>query len=162
MAWVLRRISLGLFVLILVTLWPSRVAASSVLYSNLLVTNQIGVGSRPSGPGVEIEAADDFVLTSPASITGISFIGLVPSLSAVNLAALNVEFYRIFPLDSNTARTPAVTTRGLRESEMDSIGEFIARVLGSPEDDRVARSVRAEVQTMCRAFPLYPELTHAR
>jgi glycine hydroxymethyltransferase len=58
--------------------------------------------------------------------------------------------------------TPAVTTRGLRESEMDSIGEFIARVLGSPEDDRVARSVRAEVQTMCRAFPLYPELTHAR
>jgi glycine hydroxymethyltransferase len=57
--------------------------------------------------------------------------------------------------------TPAVTTRGLREAEMDTVGEFIARVLAAPEDERVARSVRAEVQTMCRAFPLYPELTHA-
>jgi glycine hydroxymethyltransferase len=58
--------------------------------------------------------------------------------------------------------TPAVTTRGLREAEMDTVGEFIARVLAAPDDERVSRSVRAEVQTMCRAFPLYPELTHAR
>ena len=108
-----RRTYFGLFVLvlILVTFWPSRAAASSVLYSNLAVTGQVGTASRPSGPGVEIESADDFVLTSAAKITGVSFIGLVPSLSALNLAALDVEFYRVFPLDSNTVRTPNVTTR---------------------------------------------------
>jgi hypothetical protein len=82
-----------------------------VLYSNLTLNGQIGTASRPSGPGVEIESADDFVLTSPANISGVSFIGLVPSLAALNLAALDVEFYRVFPLDSNTVRTPNVTTR---------------------------------------------------
>ena len=35
--------------------------------------------------------------------------------------------------------TPAVTTRGMREAEMDVIGDLIARVLARPDDDRVAR-----------------------
>ena len=53
--------------------------------------------------------------------------------------------------------TPAVTTRGMAEPEMDRIGEFISRVLATPEDDRVASMVRAEVEGLCRTFPLYPE-----
>src|SRR5205814_8686281 len=32
--------------------------------------------------------------------------------------------------------TPAVTTRGMREAEMETIGELITRVLRTPEDDR--------------------------
>ena len=53
--------------------------------------------------------------------------------------------------------TPALTTRGMREPEMDQVGEFIGRVLAAPEDERVARMVRAEVEDLCRRFPLYPE-----
>jgi glycine hydroxymethyltransferase len=53
--------------------------------------------------------------------------------------------------------TPAVTTRGMRESEMDRIGEFIARVLAAPADEAVLAAVKAEVQQLCREFPLYPE-----
>jgi glycine hydroxymethyltransferase len=53
--------------------------------------------------------------------------------------------------------TPAVTTRGMGEREMETIGEFIARVLGSPEDDAVAGMVRNEVEKMCRKFPLYQD-----
>jgi hypothetical protein len=109
----LRRALPGLLVLMLVILWPSHAAASSILYSNLTVTGQIGVISHPAitnGP-VEAEAADDFVLTSGANITGVSFIGLVPSLTAINLAQLAIEFYRVFPQDSDTVRTPNVPTR---------------------------------------------------
>jgi glycine hydroxymethyltransferase len=54
--------------------------------------------------------------------------------------------------------TPAVTTRGMREPEMDQIGDFISRVLASPDDDRVVRMVRDEVVKLCKRFPLYPEL----
>ena len=53
--------------------------------------------------------------------------------------------------------TPAVTTRGMAEPEMDRIGEFISRVLATPEDDRVASMVHAEVEGLCRTFPVYPE-----
>ena len=55
--------------------------------------------------------------------------------------------------------TPAVTTRGMRESEMDIIAGYITRVLEAPDDDSVLRAVRAEVKQLCRKFPLYPDLT---
>ncbi len=53
--------------------------------------------------------------------------------------------------------TPAITSRGMREPEMDRIGEFIARVLASPEDESALGRVKAEVEALCRKFPLYPE-----
>jgi glycine hydroxymethyltransferase len=53
--------------------------------------------------------------------------------------------------------TPAVTTRGMLEPEMDLIAEYIARVLASPDDDRAQTMVKAEVEQLCRKFPLYPE-----
>ena len=56
--------------------------------------------------------------------------------------------------------TPAVTTRGLREPEMEMIASFIARVLAAPDDDAVTRAVRADVEALCRKFPLYPALGH--
>jgi len=52
--------------------------------------------------------------------------------------------------------TPAVTSRGMQEAEMDAIAGFIARVLASPEDDTALRAVRSEVEGLCRKFPLYP------
>jgi glycine hydroxymethyltransferase len=53
--------------------------------------------------------------------------------------------------------TPAVTTRGMREAEMDVIGELFTRALRNPDDDRALGMVRAEVEGLCRKFPLYPE-----
>src|SRR4029079_11491757 len=53
--------------------------------------------------------------------------------------------------------TPSVTTRGMREPEMGTIGEFIARVLASPDDEAALGRVKAEVEALCRKFPLYPE-----
>jgi glycine hydroxymethyltransferase len=53
--------------------------------------------------------------------------------------------------------TPAVTTRGMREAEMDLIAELIGRVLTSPDDDRSLGAVKQEVERLCRRFPLYAE-----
>jgi glycine hydroxymethyltransferase len=53
--------------------------------------------------------------------------------------------------------TPAVTTRGMREAEMDIIGDLVARGLRTPDDDRVLTMIRVEVEALCRKFPLYPE-----
>jgi glycine hydroxymethyltransferase len=55
--------------------------------------------------------------------------------------------------------TPAVTTRGMREADMDLIADYITRVLSSPDDDRILQAVHAEVNQLCRKFPLYPDLS---
>jgi glycine hydroxymethyltransferase len=53
--------------------------------------------------------------------------------------------------------TPAVTSRGMREAEMDVMADLIARSLASPDDETVLAGVRKEVEALCRKFPLYPE-----
>ena len=51
--------------------------------------------------------------------------------------------------------TPAVTTRGMREVEMQQIGGWIARVLENAEDAAVLAAVREEVAALCARHPLY-------
>jgi glycine hydroxymethyltransferase len=54
--------------------------------------------------------------------------------------------------------TPAVTTRGMKEPEMDRIADAIVRVLRAPGDDAVIAAVRAEVHALTAGFPLYADL----
>jgi glycine hydroxymethyltransferase len=70
-----------------------------------------------------------------------------------------IPFDRNPPMVASGIRvgTPAVTTRGMREAEMELVGELMIRALETPEDDRVLAMVRAEVEALCRKFPLYPE-----
>jgi glycine hydroxymethyltransferase len=53
--------------------------------------------------------------------------------------------------------TPAVTTRGMKEPEMDQIAALIDRVLGDLGSTSVEAAVRGEVQELTARFPLYPD-----
>lgn len=50
--------------------------------------------------------------------------------------------------------TPAVTSRGLVESDMEKIGELIA-LAASPEFEAKKDYIRGEVSKICEAYPLY-------
>ena len=52
--------------------------------------------------------------------------------------------------------TPAVTTRGLKELEMEVIAELIARSLSHVNDDAALMAVGREVGELCARFPVYP------
>ncbi len=54
--------------------------------------------------------------------------------------------------------TPALTTRGMKESEMKQIGEWIALLLQKPEDEALQRKTINNVKDLTSRFPLYPEL----
>ena len=58
--------------------------------------------------------------------------------------------------------TPAVTTRGMREPEMERVAELIDRALAAAEDDGALGAVKAEVRELAMAFPLYPMPAAAR
>jgi len=58
--------------------------------------------------------------------------------------------------------TPAVTTRGMKEKEMELIGDFIVRALKHPADEQVLRTIAGEVGELCRQFPVYPQRLSGR
>ncbi len=54
--------------------------------------------------------------------------------------------------------TPAVTTRGMKEKEMEIICEMIDAVLKNPGDASFMESMRAKVREFCKGFPFYSRI----
>jgi len=50
--------------------------------------------------------------------------------------------------------TPAITTRGMKESEMKEIGRFIATVVKNHDNPAVKEKIKQEVLELCKQFPL--------
>jgi glycine hydroxymethyltransferase len=115
-------------------------------------------------------AAAGFRLVSGGTDTHLMLVDVVPrgltgkvAEAALGRAAITVNknaipFDRHPPMVASGIRigTPAVTTRGMREPEMDLIADLIARALRAPDDERQLSVVKAEVESLCRRFPLYP------
>ncbi len=57
--------------------------------------------------------------------------------------------------------TPAVTTRGLKENEMQQIARWITVALANRKDQQKLDSIRREVRGLCERFPLYPDLDYS-
>lgn len=54
--------------------------------------------------------------------------------------------------------TPALTTRGMMEPEMETIADLIAKGLSHPENERVQDEIRKAVDSLCERFPIYDDL----
>jgi len=51
--------------------------------------------------------------------------------------------------------TPATTTRGLKEAQMETVAGWIGRALENIENEKALAEIRSEVGELCRQFPLY-------
>lgn len=54
--------------------------------------------------------------------------------------------------------TPAVTTRGMKEAEMDLIADLIDAVLQKPTDEALQTTTREKVKELCKRFPFYSSI----
>jgi glycine hydroxymethyltransferase len=96
----------------------------------------------------------------------ISMTGKVADLlvSGINITANKntVPFDPESPFVTSGLRlgSPAMTSRGLKESDFREIGNIIADRLLSPESDAVQADCLTRVQALCDRFPLYPELEY--
>ncbi|MGH9778629.1 MAG: serine hydroxymethyltransferase [Candidatus Acidiferrales bacterium] len=68
-----------------------------------------------------------------------------------------IPFDELPPLKASGIRigTPALTTRGMKEAEMELIGKWIADVLEAKDDDGAVKRVRGQVGELSARFPLY-------
>lgn len=71
--------------------------------------------------------------------------------------------FNAIPYDPNPPRrpsgirlgTPCMTTRGLREPEMDKVADWIVRVLENPSDEALISNTAAEVREFLKAYPYH-------
>ena len=54
--------------------------------------------------------------------------------------------------------TPAMTTRNMGVAESVQVADWIADVLTQPADEALRTRIKAEVQGLCRRFPIYPSM----
>ena len=50
--------------------------------------------------------------------------------------------------------TPAATTRGMREADMEQLADWIVDCLQNPEDESLQVRLRDDVESFCRKFPV--------
>jgi hypothetical protein len=94
-------------------------AAATINFSTGAPDGLIATGSRPSGAAIEIESADDFILSTGAFINHATFYGLLPSGSSLSdVNQVRVEIYRVFPKDSTDPPDGRVPTRANSPSDV--------------------------------------------
>ena len=82
-------------------------------------------------------------------------------LAGITINKNAVPFDDKSPLITSGIRigTPALTTRGMKEREMEIVAGLIDRVVSNVGNEAEYARVRGEIKTLCDAFPLYRELT---
>ena len=121
-----RRLLLGFLVGTLVSLSVAAAiaAATPFGFSTGNPDGLMAMGSRPASLGkIEVEAADDFILPASVTITGASFVGLLPLADVALIGQVRVEVYRVFPTDSINPPSGRVPTRVNSPSDV----EFVDR-----------------------------------
>jgi glycine hydroxymethyltransferase len=133
-------------------------------YQRQIVANAKALAARLAGLGFRIVSGgtDNHVFLLDVTKAGLT--GKVAE-KALDAAHITVNKNTI-PYDPNPPLvasgirigTPALTTRGMKEPEMELVGDFIAEILRAPEDAGVQAGVRQKIRDLCERFPLYDPL----
>jgi hypothetical protein len=94
-------------VLFVATLLSGSAVANPFFFSTGNPDGRIATLARVGSPaGIQTETADDFVLTQPTALTSATFVGLLsPGTALSSIVQVEIEFYHVFPKDSDTGRT---------------------------------------------------------
>jgi glycine hydroxymethyltransferase len=76
----------------------------------------------------------------------------------VNKNAIPYDPQKPFIASGVRIGTPAVTTRGMGEREMQAIAQLIDDALTARADDAKLRAIKREVAALCGKFPIYPQI----
>ena len=93
---------------------------------------------------------------SPKNITG-KMAEKVLGVAGITVNKNGIPYDREKPFITSGIRigTPAITTRGMKEKEMEMIADFIDRALISLEDEKGLMKIKSEVNILCEKFPIY-------
>jgi glycine hydroxymethyltransferase len=130
-------------------------------YQRQVVANAKALAAAVAKRGFRIVSGgtDNHLFLVDVNCRGLTGSVAQPALdrSGITVNKNSIPFDPLPPLKAGGIRmgTPAITTRGMREPEMEPIAGWIAEVLDHLGDSAVERRVRGEVAAFAAQFPLY-------
>jgi glycine hydroxymethyltransferase len=130
-------------------------------YQRQVVANAKALAAAVARRGYRIVSGgtDNHLFLVDINIKGLTGSVAQPALdrAGITVNKNSIPFDPLPPLKAGGIRmgTPAVTSRGMREPEMEKIAGWIAEVLDHVEDAATGRHVRGEVAVFAAQFPLY-------
>ncbi len=132
-----------------------------VEYQRQVIANAKALAAAVARRGFRIVSGgtDNHLFLVDVNCRGLTGSAVQPALdrSGITVNKNSIPFDPLPPLKAGGVRmgTPAVTTRGMREPEMEKIAGWIAEVLGHLGDAATEQRVRKEVAGFAAQFPLY-------
>ena len=133
------------------------------LYQQQILNNAQALASELQSRGVRLVSGgtDNHLMLADCMSKGKTGFEMQELLDEANITANK----NTIPFDTQGVKrtsgirlgSPAVTTRGMKETEMHTIGRLIADILERGEE--AVPAAKEEVLALCRSFPLYPEIT---
>jgi glycine hydroxymethyltransferase len=129
-------------------------------YAKQIVANAKVLAESLVAGGIKLASGGTDNHLMLCDVTAIGLSGKIAE-QALDKAAITVNKNMIpydqrKPLDPSGIRigTAALTTRGMKEPEMKRVGEWILKVLKSPEDESITSRVRGEIAEFTKSFPV--------
>lgn len=91
-----------------------------------------------------------FNITGKAAEAACAKAGIV-----LNMNTIPFDKQKAFIASGVRVGTPAATTRGMKEEEMEFIGSAISRAVRNAENDAELEKIRLEIKDLCERFPVY-------
>jgi glycine hydroxymethyltransferase len=129
-------------------------------YARQIVANAKALAETLLSGGIKLASGGTDNHLMLADVTAIGLTGAVAE-KALDRAGITVNknmipFDRRKALDPSGIRlgTPALTTRGMKETEMKHVGGWILQVLRAVDDTAVIDRVRGEIRDFCKSYPV--------
>lgn len=128
-------------------------------YAHQVVANAAALASALTDRGFDLVSGgtDNHLILIDLTDKGV---GGKPAAKALDRAGIELNYNTVpfdprKPFDPSGIRlgTPAVTSRGMREAQMELIAGWVDRIVSSPDDEQLAAEVAEEIRELCRDFP---------
>jgi glycine hydroxymethyltransferase len=132
-------------------------------YQQQIIDNAKVLADTLSGAGLRLVSGgtDNHLLLVDVFMDGKGITGKVAEKAldevhiTVNKNTIPFDTNKPFVASGIRIGTPALTTRGMKEPEMRSIGEMIAAIIHEPESEDVKTRVKQQVAEITSRFPMY-------
>jgi glycine hydroxymethyltransferase len=130
------------------------------IYAQQVIDNAKVLAEVLAAGGLELVSGgtDNHLILADVTPIGLTGRSAEAALGACGITVNKnmIPFDKRKPMDPSGVRigTPALTTRGMDQQAMKTLGGWIVEALKSPDDEKLCQKIRGQVSELCRQYPV--------